>query len=314
MDSTSRTRPNAAVRRQLRQEVGYGCPVQDCRSPFLTFHHFDPPWRVGGIHNPDGMIAMCHTHHDMADRGVWTAADLREMKRLHWPQDTIESSIPWTKGRFLLSAGTMFASESATLRVAHRELLSLRPTQNGPIELRVLLLGDDNKPLLRFEDGYLHLFATRFHDLEVVSSGTQITLWIKPRHIGFQVHFRRYPLNEFEQMTTALRERFSGNAAKCSVTDSLRAFAKECASTHEGVVPLVSIHRLHMHAFGCDVDLSDHGLTVGGATLQYGWAGSEMLLQWDPPVDAPADAWGAERASSVPYNICLAKHSRRNHH
>lgn len=25
----------------LRREVGFGCPV--CRSPFLTWHHFDPP-------------------------------------------------------------------------------------------------------------------------------------------------------------------------------------------------------------------------------------------------------------------------------
>jgi hypothetical protein len=36
-------RPYAHVVRQLRQEVGFRCPVDDCGNPYLTWHHFDPP-------------------------------------------------------------------------------------------------------------------------------------------------------------------------------------------------------------------------------------------------------------------------------
>ncbi len=39
-----RREPPAAVRRQLAEEVGFGCPVEGCGSPYLTWHHFDPPW------------------------------------------------------------------------------------------------------------------------------------------------------------------------------------------------------------------------------------------------------------------------------
>src|SRR5579871_3229704 len=73
--------------RKLRKEVGYGCPI--CRSPFLTWHHFDPPMedlKDQPHWNPEGMIALCLTHHPRADRhkpyeGAYTKAELHEMKK-----------------------------------------------------------------------------------------------------------------------------------------------------------------------------------------------------------------------------------------
>jgi hypothetical protein len=53
------------VKEKLRTEVGYGCPI--CRSPFLTWHHFDPPYRVRPHNDPEGMIALCREHSDEAD-------------------------------------------------------------------------------------------------------------------------------------------------------------------------------------------------------------------------------------------------------
>jgi len=59
--------PPAAVRRELRREVGFGCPIPDCGIPYLTWHHFDPEWRVEEHHRPEGMIALCLTHAGLAD-------------------------------------------------------------------------------------------------------------------------------------------------------------------------------------------------------------------------------------------------------
>src|SRR5688572_23167474 len=79
------------VTRQLRREVGYGCP--ECRKPLLTFHHFDPTWRgveelcasegrspTAADHKVTGMIALCQIHHDYADGGGYTRAHLHELK------------------------------------------------------------------------------------------------------------------------------------------------------------------------------------------------------------------------------------------
>jgi hypothetical protein len=75
-----RTPPRSVIR-LLRQEVGQCCPVEGCGSPYLTWHHFDPPWRIEHHHRPEGMIALCRPHADKADHGSFTDDQLRELKR-----------------------------------------------------------------------------------------------------------------------------------------------------------------------------------------------------------------------------------------
>jgi hypothetical protein len=72
--------PPRSVLLTLRQEVGFCCPVADCGSPYLTWHHFDPPWRVEHHHRPEGMIALCREHADKADHGSFTDDQLRQLK------------------------------------------------------------------------------------------------------------------------------------------------------------------------------------------------------------------------------------------
>jgi hypothetical protein len=89
--------PPAGIRRQLAREVGFGCPVSRCGSPYLTWHHFDPPWAVRKHHDPAGMVALCRDHHPEADAGGFTVDQLREFKRSGrdsaW---TLAVAPPWT--------------------------------------------------------------------------------------------------------------------------------------------------------------------------------------------------------------------------
>ncbi|TCO09392.1 hypothetical protein [Natronoflexus pectinivorans] len=64
----------------LREEVGFGCPVKDCGSPYLTYHHFNPPWHKCKIHNPKNMIALCLGHHKEADYGIFSDEQLYNLK------------------------------------------------------------------------------------------------------------------------------------------------------------------------------------------------------------------------------------------
>lgn len=73
--------PPVDVIRTLAAEVGFGCPVEGCGSPYLTWHHFDPPWAERHHHDPAGMIALCREHHAQADAGAFTREQLRELKR-----------------------------------------------------------------------------------------------------------------------------------------------------------------------------------------------------------------------------------------
>ena len=95
-----------AVRRLLRQEVGFGCPVPDCGNPYLTYHHFDPPWHVREHNQPKGMIALCREHHDKA--AAWSVEELREISKASPQQKTIEGRFEWMKRRVLTIAGGGF--------------------------------------------------------------------------------------------------------------------------------------------------------------------------------------------------------------
>jgi hypothetical protein len=74
-------RPPQAVRDELCAEVGFRCPVQDCGSPYLSFHHFNPPWRTKPHHDPSGMIALCLNHAGKADNGSYPNDYLSSLKR-----------------------------------------------------------------------------------------------------------------------------------------------------------------------------------------------------------------------------------------
>jgi len=71
----------ADVRRLLRREVGFGCPVPDCGRPYLEWHHFDPPWKDEQHNRPEGMIALCVEHHKQADNGAFTKEQLHAFKK-----------------------------------------------------------------------------------------------------------------------------------------------------------------------------------------------------------------------------------------
>ncbi|WP_296420308.1 HNH endonuclease [Pseudooctadecabacter sp.] len=49
-----------SIRRQLRQEAGFGCA--QCGNPLIEYHHIIP-WSESKVHRPEHMVALCGTCH-----------------------------------------------------------------------------------------------------------------------------------------------------------------------------------------------------------------------------------------------------------
>lgn len=65
------------VKRQLRQEAGFGCCV--CGLPIIQYHHIIP--RAIEEHNrPEDMMIFCPNHHDAATKGAMTESQQRSYK------------------------------------------------------------------------------------------------------------------------------------------------------------------------------------------------------------------------------------------
>ena len=103
-------KPPVGTIRTLRHEVGFRCPVviddRVCGSPYLTWHHFDPPWRVEHHHRADGMIALCQEHHQKADAGAFTLAQLRDMKESGLTRsEAVSGRFDWMRRDYLSIVG-----------------------------------------------------------------------------------------------------------------------------------------------------------------------------------------------------------------
>ena len=105
--------PPSHVKKILRAEIGFGCPVPECGRPYLEWHHFDPPWNIENHHNPNGMIALCREHHIQADNGAFTIEQLRTFKlraKENWRM--ISGQFNWLRNRLLIVLGGCFYYET----------------------------------------------------------------------------------------------------------------------------------------------------------------------------------------------------------
>jgi hypothetical protein len=108
--------PPTSVARTLRQEVGFGCPIpkagRPCGNPYLSYHHFDPPWSLEEHHNPAGMIALCAEHHAKADvAGAFPIEYLRKLKK-EAGNSGIEGRFDWLLRDFVVVMGGAYAANT----------------------------------------------------------------------------------------------------------------------------------------------------------------------------------------------------------
>jgi hypothetical protein len=157
--STVCRNPPPHVKQQLRREAGFGCPMPDagtdyCGSPYLQYHHFDPPWCKEKHHDPDRMIALCATHHGRADN--LTVEQVREVKQTALERaGEVAGRLDWMRRDLLLVTGTTIYYKPKTIvavkgnpllwftRNAKDELLINAHTPDAKWRQRVSLLEND---------------------------------------------------------------------------------------------------------------------------------------------------------------------------
>lgn len=168
-------KPPQEVLRILRREVGFGCPVPDCRNPYLTWHHFDPPWSQRQHHNPEGMIALCREHHDKADAGAFTVAQLRVLKS-EWAESRVEvgGRFDWMRRELLAVVGGNFYLDTPVILEFRREkAIWFERDDEGHFLLNVRMLTTTGEPRTRIENNFWVLRGSPA-DVEAPPSGRRV--------------------------------------------------------------------------------------------------------------------------------------------
>ena len=186
--------PPSSDRKSLREEVGFGCPVQGCGSPYLSWHHFDPPWKERKHHKVDGMIALCLQHHREADVGTYTKEQLHEMKVSpylrsvdHWPMGRFN----WRRDKLLVVAGSNFCLGTETiLKVGGQRLIWLTKDDQGYEQMNLDIRRTDGSKILEMEDNDWSIHKN-FNDLECPPSGNSLALRVHDEDISLDLIFKQ---------------------------------------------------------------------------------------------------------------------------
>lgn len=146
--------PPAAVRRELRQEVGFRCPVEGCGNPYLTWHHFDPPWRVEHHHRPEGMIALCLDHASRADAGAFTDDQLRTLKREGRRRaEEIKGRFDWMRYELLAAVGGNFFYQCPVIfQINDRQCIWFERDEEGYLQLNFRMPSISAEPRARIRN------------------------------------------------------------------------------------------------------------------------------------------------------------------
>jgi len=187
----SRT-PPIKIRRKLREEVGFGCPVEGCGSPYLSWHHFDPPWNIHPHHNPEGMIALCLQHHKEADQGAFTFEQLKKMKKHPY----LKKIGKFPKGRFnwkrkqllLLAGGNWYINPQVILKLRGKNIIWLSKDMDGFEQLNLDIYDPKGNVILSMRDNDW-LIHTPFDDLECPPSANFLKLEVKSHNVRINLSF-----------------------------------------------------------------------------------------------------------------------------
>jgi hypothetical protein len=130
--------------------------VEGCGSPYLTWHHFDPPWAEEQHHNPDGMIALCREHHDQADAGAFTLDQLRELKRSGRDRaEALAGRFNWMRDELLaVVGGSFYFGPLVALRVGEAPVVWFHRDARGRILVNLQMLTTSGQPRMLMLDNF----------------------------------------------------------------------------------------------------------------------------------------------------------------
>jgi hypothetical protein len=206
-----RTIPPASVRKALRREIGFVCPVDGCGSPYLTWHHFDPPWRVLEHHDPSGMIALCLQHHAEADSGAFSSAHLRKLKS-SGDRCPIRGRFNWKREQLILEAGGgLYIRCPVLLEVGDRPMIWLTSDSEGNQLLNLDIWDSDGQLAFSMRDNDWIVVAD-LDDLEAPPSARSLVVRAPKKGIRLSIEFTTSTLERIQRRLRTRQEEMSERA------------------------------------------------------------------------------------------------------
>lgn len=217
----------------LRAEVGFVCAAPQCDSPYLEYHHFDPPWAGGNSHRPEGMIALCATHHGLADGGAYTREELHRWKAAKREPSVVNATIPWRREAtlFRLGGGVCLGVPNI-LELNRARAIWLTKADDGQDLLNFDLHGADGSIAFEMRESVWTAHPA-WEDIEVAPQGR--TLSLRAEKLGIRLSLRFHGATQDNVIRLIGAERLE-NLTKL-LGDTSELFANMLICEMEGQLP-----------------------------------------------------------------------------
>lgn len=195
----SRTIPTE-IRRILRQEVNYGCPVESCGSPYLSYHHFDPPWHVENHHNPNGMIALCLHHHKAADNGAFTSNQLKNLKNNPFlsKDDILSGQLSWKRENILFDVGGNYYLGASQIYLRKDEqMIWLEHDEKGNIMINLNIKDKEGNLIFTMRNNDW-IISTSLQDIESPPAMKIVKLKDGEKKVRLTIELKSYNITDFQ--------------------------------------------------------------------------------------------------------------------
>ncbi|MBT3031595.1 MAG: SEC-C domain-containing protein [Candidatus Thiodiazotropha sp. (ex Lucina pensylvanica)] len=254
-------KPPKNVREELRQEVGFGCPIEECANPYLQWHHFDPPWSKNNHHNPEGMIALCSIHHDKADAGAYTADQLRAYKKNKVQSEKIKGKFDWLRNDLLVVVGGIFYYKTLfPLKINNKKIVWFNRDEEGYLRLNIELPSTLPEDRIIMEDNIWTNIGCPC-DIHSPPSGKELKVAYSN---GDYIEIKFTELSD----SNAVLKRFGHDPAECmyqhfkDIKDELKPFDFKYIPMY----PITSVE-INLTVAGTDIKLIPKG-KVGNANMK----------------------------------------------
>jgi hypothetical protein len=207
--------PPISVREQLRKEVHFGCPVSNCGSPYLQYHHFDPSWSEKHHHNPDGMIALCLEHHAQADGGAWTKEQLRHMKEFPYIPSEVRGGFNWQRQDVaLIVGGEVFKNPKVILRIYGENVLWMEKSVDGDYRLNMIVRDVHGNLVVKIVNNDWLVYNRKVIDINSPPSGKMLTVISRDLGNWLSVRFDDLKLVDFAKKLDSLAKEMAKEMVK----------------------------------------------------------------------------------------------------
>jgi hypothetical protein len=199
VESLNRTPPKA-IQEVLRREVNFGCPIPGCGIPYLTWHHFDPPWGTKQHHNPEGMIALCAKDAALADGKRWTKNQLRQMKKKPYVSpNQISEHYGYLRKNVVTIIGNVAYNVKNVLEIYGERVIGFERDNEGYNRLNLLIRNKNAKPILVMKNNFWTAISKDLFDLRCSAQGKELEITSKDKQTKLFMRFDDFPLDAFKK-------------------------------------------------------------------------------------------------------------------